>query len=328
MKTKLLLSLIALLFVSVLVLLYLNLQKPTPPIVSIPTPTTTPTKSVDLTANWKTYENKEYGFNFKYPQEFTEGDIETYNDKNDLIQLKTSDYLHYDNYEGLGDPFKDGYGLSVALNKDKCETVKKEDSLSGVNNIEQLKVENYSAQKYLFDYEGAYSHHIQIDFNNQCLTINLFPGIETKETSQPLFSQILSTFKFTGPSDLSNHYQLMTENGKSLYLKFPISTTIDKDQIKSGIYTYEISTSIGPGLCPMNGQDTSCSYTDQKGSPWGYYRVWTQDLKPFAINPQVISKDNLNFGGMIITKKTPNTFFSQTELNWWKDILNNKVIAE
>lgn len=73
MKTKFLLSLVALLFVSVLVLLYLNITRK-PEIVYIPqtgnltVPTTSPT--VDPTANWKTYENKQYGFSFKYPAKY------------------------------------------------------------------------------------------------------------------------------------------------------------------------------------------------------------------------------------------------------------------
>ena len=57
---------VAVLFVSVLFLLYLNYQKPVS--ISISTgvlPTTIPVN--DSTANWKTYHNDQYSFEFQYP---------------------------------------------------------------------------------------------------------------------------------------------------------------------------------------------------------------------------------------------------------------------
>lgn len=69
MKTKFLLALIAILFVAVLYLLFLNFQKPSTPVVVTQTPTTIPIPTIAPTADWNTYENKEYGFLFKYPNE-------------------------------------------------------------------------------------------------------------------------------------------------------------------------------------------------------------------------------------------------------------------
>lgn len=68
-STLFLIILTAIFFTSTLVLIYLNYLKPQS--ISTPTPSSTPTESIsptpDPTADWKTYENKEYGFSFKYP---------------------------------------------------------------------------------------------------------------------------------------------------------------------------------------------------------------------------------------------------------------------
>lgn len=57
----------AIFFTSTIYLLFLNFQKPNEPLVETQLSTLVPIKTIDLTANWKTYENKEYGFEFKYP---------------------------------------------------------------------------------------------------------------------------------------------------------------------------------------------------------------------------------------------------------------------
>lgn len=76
-KTTLILSsVVAILFVAVLYLLYLNLQKPAQIIITNPTPYITPsptlpvspTSTVDQTTDWKSYENKKYGYQFKCPE--------------------------------------------------------------------------------------------------------------------------------------------------------------------------------------------------------------------------------------------------------------------
>ena len=59
----------AIFFTSTLVLIYLNYLKPQPS--SPPTTNTIPTETPDPTTDWKTYENEEYGIEFKYPSNYS-----------------------------------------------------------------------------------------------------------------------------------------------------------------------------------------------------------------------------------------------------------------
>lgn len=72
-STLFLIILTAIFFTSTLVLIYLNYLKPQS--ISTPTPSSTPTESIsptpDPTADWKTYENNDYGFSIKYPANLT-----------------------------------------------------------------------------------------------------------------------------------------------------------------------------------------------------------------------------------------------------------------
>jgi len=139
----------------------------------------------------------------------------------------------------------------------------------------------------------------------------------------PLFDQILSTFKFTNSPELSLKYPITNNPEKNLYLVFPKSASLNKNVITLGNSSFLISTSVGPGLCPMDSEGDSCTYTDQPGSKWSFYRVWTKSTQPFAINPQVITIDGIRSDGLIITKSTPSTYFSEAELNQWKEIINS-----
>ncbi|GEM_PF-4535157 len=56
---------------------------------SIPQPSSSPTP-VDQTANWKTYINQKYGFDFKYPDVFVQDTVNT--PKSDVIPLTTASF--------------------------------------------------------------------------------------------------------------------------------------------------------------------------------------------------------------------------------------------
>lgn len=89
-STLFLIILTAIFFTSTLVLIYLNYLKPQS--ISTPTPSSTPTESIsptpDPTANWKTYENKEYGFSFKYPTNFQPSSQIQIIDNSDQLTVK------------------------------------------------------------------------------------------------------------------------------------------------------------------------------------------------------------------------------------------------
>jgi len=82
-------SILAILFTSVLIIFSPNSQKPSP---SSPTPSSISTESIsptpDPTADWKTYENKEYGFSFKYPTNFQPSSQIQIIDNSDQLTVK------------------------------------------------------------------------------------------------------------------------------------------------------------------------------------------------------------------------------------------------
>lgn len=65
-----------------------NLQKPTQPIVTTPEKTQEPTQPADETANWKTYQNKDLGFELKMPS-YVSVDKEFNDQYNRLVIFKS-----------------------------------------------------------------------------------------------------------------------------------------------------------------------------------------------------------------------------------------------
>ncbi len=167
--------------------------KNSPPVAVQPTPTLkptitpTPTPS-DETADWKTYRNKKYGFEFKYPNDWfiksesatnvmivnnryknAEGEfpyisISVYNNKKDLA-LRNWFYNNQSQFFGDIKP-KEGEDYK----------------------LKDIMVENYNA------IEFSYSRIIKdtlIDFNSNIVSVSAINAIES-------YDQILSTFKSTG----------------------------------------------------------------------------------------------------------------------------------
>lgn len=123
MKTKILLSIIALFFVSVLYLLYLNFFTHNNNIeIRITSQTITPT---DTKTNWKTYENKQYGFSFNYPDSLGEIFII---DSRIRVQNKASysfEVSVHPSQNSFDKWFKDQQSLGQYLPRDWTQTVTK-----------------------------------------------------------------------------------------------------------------------------------------------------------------------------------------------------------
>jgi len=195
MKIKFLLSLVALLFVSVLVLLYLNLQKPSPSIVSIPTPT----KTVDLTSNWKTYTNANHGLSFKYP--FSTWTI---SENNGVISLV----------------LKNDPGFDIEITKSSTEF---DISKLSTNSVQNIKLGNISAKKISYLTPNSEKQVYFTFNNNESYFTLLYKESSDSQVNQEI-TQILSTFKFTDSSE-----DLVT--GLQLNKCCPCPTKISSSQI-------------------------------------------------------------------------------------------------
>lgn len=132
-------------------------------------------KFIDSTAGWQTYRNEEYGFEFKYPKNYS------------LSDLSTNKSVSFDT-EGPGT------GLNIEI--------KKESSSDKINELKQteqsLGVKIFNEKNWtMFYHEGKgmitglwYTAIAQLDNENIIIVILNRSGTEE------LFNQILSTFKF------------------------------------------------------------------------------------------------------------------------------------
>ena len=171
MKTKLLLSLIALLFVSVLVLLYLNLKKPTPSIVSLPTPTTISTND----SNWKKYNNQNIG-SIEYPLDWT---VEESSGKPNLFTLRQNGQS------------------SAVISVIKITPKELVDDLKKLPTTPFVKTTfiGYPANKQVINDGENVSTIMYLTKDNSSYIFEVYNMLDNE-----LFTQILSTFKFTTPT--------------------------------------------------------------------------------------------------------------------------------
>lgn len=190
MKTKLLISLIAVLFVSVLCLLYLNFTKKPEiindwPILPTFTPSPIPTIS-DSTANWKIYTNTVNNYSLKYSNRWT-------------IDQTKSEMVYFFPVQKPNEMLP-GFSISVSqtsLNSFLANHIK---SGEGVDNS-QVKPENFILDGVLgkkITYASAEGGNIISYFiqNGGKSYIIDTPDFYDSVLSHDL-SQILSTFKFT-----------------------------------------------------------------------------------------------------------------------------------
>lgn len=177
-------------------------QAPTSQITSIPTPT------VDPTVNWKTYTNTAFGYQFKYPNDHTVATDVNWKDGHFISATPTSTLSFiYDipDKEVFG-PGKDIPGLYFSIeNSSKSSKEKAQEYLNehrrsylDENGLEIQAEETLFANLPASEIKGGgYINQsfrlIFISKNNMLLTIE-------QRTDDPLFEQILSTFKFTDSS--------------------------------------------------------------------------------------------------------------------------------
>lgn len=154
---------------------YYFLKKPAKVVVS-PTPTATPTVTVNPTANWKTYTNNQYGYEFKYPNNYS---VSTTGSTN-IASLVSSPYVSIEvrNYQIL--------------------------NLTGGKPI---AVGGIAAIKFPAGGNRDGGVEYQIDVPSKKLTI-LFNGRNSSSHDYiSEYDKILSTFKFTSPINGWKTYQ-------------------------------------------------------------------------------------------------------------------------
>jgi hypothetical protein len=197
MTTKILLVLVAVFFTSTLYLLYLNFSTPklqlsfTPKTGNLIIPTPAPE------SNWKTYENKQFGFSLKYPNTWKTNSTSAENIFN-IIEFLLQDnskntgiYISYSNNpKKLSIP---DYYHYFTSNSDMVIT----DPFNSESKPEKIIIDNHEA--YRIGMVGAVpTETIAIRISDEKI-LNIHRNIYdiSSDEYKNIFNQIISTFKST-----------------------------------------------------------------------------------------------------------------------------------
>ena len=201
------------------------------------------------TSDWKTYRNKEYGFELKYPLDFKEQKAES-----DTILLTTKIDKVSSNY------------FTVSIRKN----YKINQILSSVKDVEEINIGDYLGYKYFYIEGVGMSEVVLIQTGQDALSISFdliggeknFATADDKKTYiQDYFNQILSTFKFIEKNDeLTYKYDWADENCSSFFTKgFGPSASNKKDCEKwidfnneSVYYKFGKNENLGDYFCEKN----------------------------------------------------------------------------
>ncbi|MFA6007720.1 MAG: hypothetical protein WC784_03725 [Candidatus Shapirobacteria bacterium] len=186
-STIFLLILLAIFFTSTLYLLYLNFNKPSTPTTGvIPTETIVPT--IDPTADWQTYTNTAFGISFKYPD--SGYSICPESDFLSIFQEKNLD-CNGIVYEIPLISFRNYY--TVDFSKQMPISTRKV-------NIDKVQIIINKYQFVSTSYDVSTTKIIEIatiPLKEKNIQFYAFGNKSNFQESEDLFSQILSTFKFT-----------------------------------------------------------------------------------------------------------------------------------
>jgi len=177
-----------------------NLELSGTDLLSTTTPSNENLSAANQTADWKTYTNKEYGFEIKIPKDWFFGNI---NGKNDLVDFSPVDFstVNKSGEKTVGKDFTDssiGEYFNIYQNiirlrvSESPADCKKDDS-------------TLDAEKTII--AGINGCRVKISVGNWADDENIVPLADGKNSlfiehvdssdSQNIFNQIISTFKFT-----------------------------------------------------------------------------------------------------------------------------------
>ena len=215
-----LLTTTAIFFTSTLVLIYLNFHKPKNTVVQTQAPTLIPTKVVDPTADWKTYNSVEFGFSINYPED-----------------LLVKNFIN-DQYNRTVSFVGSGVNLSISLRKsDSNFNLDKyyfmDSPITRTTTLFGQKANVYEMPNGYCDGPGCSQPYIAVvtEHNGDIYSLS-FSG-DSKLSS--LESQILSTFKFIDESfsivDTNPKFMLSGDNvykGDLSSISFTFNQDIDQ----------------------------------------------------------------------------------------------------
>jgi len=176
---------------------------PTPQVTSIPQPAPTP----DETAGWQTYRNEEYGFEMKYPSEYS---IKKYTGANDTYLIM----IEFSKYDVVEIPMPQPY-LSVGVYNEPSdinEWLQQNGLGEGWNKNENFLVDGKKAIYLTGGFELGAKPIVIIPYQNKIFRL------ENYATSY--FDQMLSTFRFIEPIDTSN-WQTYRNEEYGFEIKYP-----------------------------------------------------------------------------------------------------------
>lgn len=227
----------AIFFTSTLYLLFLNLQKPKDIVVQTQTPTVIPTRAIDSTTDWKTYENKEYGFEFKYPQKYKQVISNT-----SICITET-------------EPDKDYGGCDIYVLPQKLTTSVEKNIQSSLGLPTDISLKEFANQS-KWNYQektidnlnwiifhqnegpGEGTHHNYVSSKNVIVDL----GVSSELSKSDELFQILSTFKFS-ESKISSYQELLDKFNQ----KFGVNLKYE-DEVVAGdiIKTLDLSDYFNP----------------------------------------------------------------------------------
>lgn len=167
--------------------------------ISVKIPSSSPVASLDPTTNWKIYNNTDFKFTFKYPEQLTSVAKLEYPE---LVSISKEEKISYANEDMVIKNWDLNASISEFENLEMVleQVTKEPDSFE----IKQTTINNLPAVRYRHC-EMACADIALINIDSKIIKFQLYTTSKIIGLSDPnvVFDQILSTFKFIDDNELS-----------------------------------------------------------------------------------------------------------------------------